>query len=44
MALEKGDRVIFTKDVGGKVRPWVSKGTEATVACIAPEGWDRANR
>lgn len=37
MALEKGDRVIFTKNVGGLLRPSVSKGTEATVTKAG--GW-----
>jgi bifunctional DNA-binding transcriptional regulator/antitoxin component of YhaV-PrlF toxin-antitoxin module len=26
--LEKGDRVIFTKDAGGIMKPFVRKGTE----------------
>jgi selenophosphate synthetase-related protein len=36
MRLERGDRVIFTKDVGGFLRPSVPKGTEATVT---KAGW-----
>jgi hypothetical protein len=31
MALAKGENVIFTKDVGGVLRPLVRKGTEGTV-------------
>jgi len=31
MALEEGDRVMFTKYVGGIMRPFVRKGTEGTV-------------
>jgi len=31
MALQKGDRVMFTKNVGGIWRPLVWKGTKATV-------------
>lgn len=37
MALEKGDRVIFTKDAGGILRPYVAKGTEGTVTKAG--GW-----
>jgi hypothetical protein len=37
MALEKGDRVIFTKDAGGILRPFVRKGTEGTVTKAG--GW-----
>jgi hypothetical protein len=37
MALEKGDRVIFTKDAGGIMRPFVGKGTEGTVTNAG--GW-----
>jgi hypothetical protein len=37
MDLEKGDRVIFTKDAGGVLRPYVGKGTEATVTKAG--GW-----
>jgi hypothetical protein len=29
---EKGDRVIFTKDAGGIMTPFVRKGTEGTVS------------
>ncbi len=29
--LERGDRVISTKDIGGVMRPYVSKGTEGVV-------------
>jgi hypothetical protein len=31
MAFERGDRVIFTKNTGGFLRPFVRKGTEGTV-------------
>ena len=37
MRLERGDRVIFTKAVGGILRPHVPKGTEATVT--KARGW-----
>jgi hypothetical protein len=37
MRLERGDRVIFTKNVGGFLRPFVRKGTEATVTKAG--GW-----
>jgi hypothetical protein len=36
MALERGDRVIFTKSTGGFPRPLVRKGTEGTVT---KAGW-----
>jgi hypothetical protein len=42
MALEKGDRVIFTKNVGGILWPHVSKGTEATMT--KPEDGDPTSR
>ena len=38
MRLERGDRVIFTKAVGGFLRPYVRKGREATVT-KAGSGW-----
>ena len=31
MRFEKGDRVMFNKDVGGILRPFVRKGTKGTV-------------
>jgi hypothetical protein len=37
MRLERGDRVIFTKTVGGFLRPHVRRGTEATVTKAG--GW-----
>jgi hypothetical protein len=37
MRLQRGDRVIFTKNVGPFVRPRVRKGTEATVTNAG--GW-----
>ena len=37
MALEKGDRVMFTEDVSSFFGPWVPKGTEATVTDAG--GW-----
>jgi signal peptidase I len=37
MRLQRGDRVIFTKNVGAFVRPRVPKGTEATVTKAG--GW-----
>jgi preprotein translocase subunit YajC len=38
MALERGDRVMFTVGVvGSLLRPWIPKGTEATVTKAG--GW-----
>jgi hypothetical protein len=42
MALEKGDRVIFSKDAGGILRPFVRKGTEGTVTKAG--GWGIRHR